>query len=143
MKKRTRHSICAAVFAALLASVAAPSAQTGGLSCPAGTERFTEYRLFFGRSQGNAEVVSDAAWQAFLADEITPRFPDGLTVLDAAGQWRDGMGTIIRERTKLVIILAKRDTDGMQRTDEIAAAYRQAFGQESVLRVVTTACVSF
>ena len=142
MRKRIHH-ICAVVVAALLASVTAPPAQTGGLPCPAGTERFTEYRLFFGRSQGNVEVVSDAAWQAFLADEITPRFPDGLTVLDAAGQWRDGRGTIVRERTKRVIILAKRDTDGMQRTDEIAAAYRQASGQESVLRVITAACVSF
>lgn len=143
MKKRTRHNVCAVVLAALLASVTAPSAQTDGLPCPTGTELFTEYRLFFGRSRGNVEVVSDAAWRAFLAKEITPRFPDGLTVLDAAGQWRDGMGTIARERTKLVIILAKRDTDGMQRTDEIAAAYKHAFAQQSVLRVVTATCVSF
>ena len=143
MEKRTRHKVCAVVFAALLASVTAPSAQTDGLSCPAGTELFTEYRLFFGRSRGNVEVVSDAAWRAFLAKEITPRFPDGLTVLDAAGQWRDGMGTIVRERTKLVIILVKRDMDGMRRTDEIAGTYKRSFGQESVLRVVTAACVSF
>ena len=31
----------------------------------------------------------------------------------------------------------------MQRADEIAEAYKQAFGQSSVLRVVTEACVSF
>ena len=31
----------------------------------------------------------------------------------------------------------------MRRTDEIAQAYRQTFGQESVLRTVTTACVFF
>jgi hypothetical protein len=142
MRRRT-HQICAVVFFALLASVTAPSAQTDGLACPAGTEPFAEYRLFFGRSQGGAEVVSDAAWQAFLADEITPRFPDGLTVLDAAGQWRDGSGMIVRERTKLLLILAKPEADGMRRTEEIAAAYKRAFGQEYVLRVITAACVSF
>ncbi len=84
-----------------------------------------------------------AAWLAFLADEITPRFSDGLTVLDAARQWRDGSGTIVRERTKLVLILAKPEADGTRRTEEITEAYKRALGQESVLRVITAACVSF
>ena len=142
MKKRTHH-VGAVLFVVILASVMAPSAQTVRLPCPAGTEPFTEYRLFFGRSQGNVEVVSNTAWQAFLANEVTPRFPNGLTVLDAAGQWRDGSDTIMRERTKLVLILAKPDADGMRRTDEIAAAYKRTFDQESVLRVITAARVSF
>lgn len=38
-------------------------------------------------------MVSDEDWRAFLAAEVTPRFPDGLTVIDAAGQWRDGAAT--------------------------------------------------
>ena len=142
MRKHTHH-ICAVVFYTILASVVALSAQADRLPCPAGTEPFTEYRLFFGRSQGNIEVVSDAAWQAFLADEITPRFPDGLTVLDAAGQWREGSGMIVRERTKLLLILAKPEADGMRRTEEIAEAYKRTFGQEYVLRAITAACVSF
>lgn len=142
MKKRAHH-VCVVVSVVVLASVTALSARISELSCPAGTEPFTEYRLFFGRNQGGAEVVSDAAWQAFLADEITPRFPDGLTVLDAAGQWQEGSGTIVRERTKLLLILAKPEADGMRRTEEIAAAYKRAFDQESVLRVITPACVSF
>ena len=140
---RRTHHVCAVVLLTILASVTALSAQADRPSCPAGTELFTEHRLFFGRSRGNIEVVSDTVWRAFLADEITPRSPDGLTVLDAAGQWRDGSGTIVRERTKLVLILAKPDVDGMRRTEEIAEAYKRAFGQESVLRVITAACVSF
>ena len=137
------HPICAVVLFTTLASVNALPAQANAMPCPDGTELFTEYRLFFGRSRGNMEVVTDAAWREFLANEVTPRFPDGLTVLDGSGQWRDGVGTMVRERTKVVIILAKPGGDGMQRTDEIAAAYRRAFGQESVLRVITAACVSF
>ena len=89
-------------------------------SCPAGFEEFTEYRLFFGRSRGDVEVVSDKAWRGFLAAEITPRFPEGLTVLDAAGQWRDGSGAIMRERTKLVIVLAKPGAAEVRHTVEIA-----------------------
>ena len=112
-------------------------------SCPAGFEEFTEYRLFFGRSRGDVEVVSDKAWRGFLAAEITPRFPDGLTVLDAAGQWRDGSGAIMRERTKLVIVLAKPGAAEVRHTVEIAEAYKRSFGQEAVLRTITLACVSF
>ncbi len=137
-----RRLVAAAVLAGL-AFAYAPTLGANAASCPSGTELFAEYRLFFGRSQGDVEVVSEEAWRSFLAEEVTPRFPEGLTVFDAAGQWRDGLGTIIRERTKLLLVLAPPGDDAMQRTDEIANAYKRAFGQSSVLRVVTEACVSF
>ena len=133
----------AASALAALTSAAVPALGADAAPCPPGTEPFAEYRLFLGRSQGTVEVVSEAAWRAFLANEVTPRFPDGLTVLDAAGQWREGSGAIVRERTKLLLVLAPPGADAMQRTDEIADAYKRAFGQSSVLRVVTEACVSF
>ena len=142
MSARADRLLVAAALA-LLALAAVPALAAGTASCPPGTEEFAEYRLLFGRSQGSAEVVSEEAWRAFLAEEITPRFPDGLTVLDAAGQWQGGSGEIVRERTKLLLVLAPPGGDAMQRTDEIADAYKQAFGQSSVLRVVTPACVSF
>ena len=142
MATRVRRLVAAAPLA-ILAFAAAPTPGAGAATCPPGTEPFAEYRLFFGRSQGDVEVVSEEAWRAFLADEVTPRFPDGLTVLDAAGQWRDGSGTIVRERTKLLVVLAPPGADALRRTDEIAEAYKHAFGQSSVLRVVTEACVSF
>ena len=133
----------AAAALAILASGSGSALGAGAASCPPGTEEFAEYRLFFGRSQGVIEVVSEEAWRAFLADEVTPRFPDGLTVLDAAGQWREGSGQIVQERTKLLLVLAAPGGDAMKRTDEIAEAYKLAFGQSSVLRVVTQTCASF
>ena len=142
MKPRTCH-ICAVTMLAVLAWAMAPELRAEAPTCPAGTDAFVEYRLFFGRSQGTVEVVTDAAWRAFLAEEITPRFPDGLSVLDAAGQWRDPSGTIVRERSKLVLILADPGDSGLQRTEEIARAYKRTFGQEPVLRAVSVACVSF
>lgn len=142
MAARVRRLVAATTLATL-AFAAAPTQGADAADCPSGTEPFAEYRLFFGRSQGGVEVVSEEAWRVFLADEVTPRFPDGLTVLDAAGQWRDGSGAIVRERTKLLVVLGPPGGDAMQRTDEIAEAYKRAFGQSSVLRVVTEACVSF
>ena len=112
--------------------------------CPEGSETgIDEYRLFFGRKMGDAEGVSDEDWREFLADTVTPRFPDGLSVFDAAGQWRDSQGAVVRERSKMLLILAEQDSDAMTRLDEIAEEYKRRFSQESVLRVVDSACVAF
>ena len=110
--------------------------------CPDGTELFAEYHLFFGRSQGGAEVVNDTAWREFLRSEITPRFPEGLTVMDANGQWRNATGEVERERAKVVVILAPVGDAGLQSTEEIALTYKLVFAQESVLRTVNTTCAA-
>lgn len=142
MSRRTLGSVIVATIV-VLATTAASPAWADTPPCPAGTDRLSEIRLFFGRGQGGVEVVTEKAWRTFLAEEITPRFPDGLTVLDAAGQWRGASGSIERERTKLVVILADAEGSGMRLADEIMEAYKRAFDQESVLRTITPSCASF
>ena len=112
-------------------------------TCPEGTDQFVEYQLFMGRGGPGGEVVDDAAWDAFLEDTVTPRFPDGLTVLDGAGQWRGSEGVIEKERSKLLIILAPPGDGGMRLINEISEEYERRFNQESVLRTVNGSCVSF
>ena len=133
----------AAAAFAILASLSVPPARAEAPPCPAGAERYAEYRLFFGRNREGVEVVSDAGWRAFLAEEITPRFPDGLTVIDAAGQWRAPSGTLERERTKILLVLARPGAESMRHTGEVAEAYKRTFGKEAVLRTVGSACASF
>ena len=111
--------------------------------CPEGSDRFAEYQLFLGRSTSDGSEVSDEQWAAFLADTVTPRFPDGLTVLDAAGQWRDSAGAIQRERSKLLWILAPPSDEARRLLDEISEEYERRFDQESVLRILGSACASF
>ena len=43
----------------------------------------------------------------------------------------------MRERTKLVIVLAKPGAAEVRHTVEIAEAYKRSFGQEAVLRTIT------
>ena len=137
----------AAIRAVLLLAVlsllpaAALRAETG--ACPPGFERTAEYRMFFGRSKPGGGAVSDAEWRGFLAAEVTPRFPDGLTAVDARGQWRDGKGVIRREDAKLLIVLAEAGPDAVRRTREIAEAYKRAFDQQAVLRAIETVCAAF
>lgn len=111
--------------------------------CPDGMDRFVEYQLFMGRNGPDGEIVDDEDWETFLADWVTPRFPDGLTVLDGKGQWRGSDGQVKRERSKLLVILAQPGESNDRLIDEISEEYRSQFNQESVLKVVEDTCVSF
>ena len=88
------YRVVAAAVLAIPVLMMTLASQAGASSCPAGLEEFAEYRFFFGRNHRNLEVVSNTAWRVFLGAEITPRFPDGLTVLDAAGHGATGQGRL-------------------------------------------------
>ena len=71
-------------------------------------EKFIRTELYFGRNIPSGGTVSDADWQKFVDEVVTPRFPDGLTVLDADGQWRGKDGSIAREESKVIVLLYPR-----------------------------------
>ncbi len=110
--------------------------------CLPPAQPMTTAELLFGRNIGNRVGVSEADFLQFTAREITPRFPDGLTVIDARGQWRDA-GTIIREPSKLVLITFSDDAQKRANLDAIIDAYKLKFSQKSVLSTIRTSCVSF
>ena len=135
--------IAVLVFLALAGMLVAACTVSTAPACPEGADRWVKYQLFMGRSNQTGEVVDDAAWATFLGDTVTPRFPDGLTVLDARGQWRDPEGEIKKERTKVLVILAPPGEDGLRLIGEISAEYKRRFSQQSVLQVVYDTCVTF
>ena len=135
---RTAILVCLAIVAAVACSETREPPP-----CPDGADEFVKYQLFMGRGGQSGEVVDDATWEAFLGDTVTPRFPDGLTVLDARGQWRGSDGLVQKERSKVLVILAPPSEEGMRLIDEISEEYERRFSQESVLRVVYDTCVSF
>jgi hypothetical protein len=99
--------------------------------------------MFFGRSVGS-HVVSEREFAAFLATEITPRFPDGLTVIDGRGQWRnDQRSAIIREPSKLVKIIFADEVQRRADLDAVAESYKKRFHQQSVLIALQPSCVLF
>ena len=137
------HRLIAPALLALAALALLACGDDSGEPCPEGSDRYAEYQLFFGRSTTDGSEVSDEQWAAFLADTVTPRFPAGLTVLDAAGQWRDDSGTVQRERSKVLWILATPGEETARLIDKISAEYERRFNQDSVLRIHGTACASF
>jgi hypothetical protein len=89
--------------------------------------------LYFGTQKPEGGAVSDAEWQQFLSDEITSRFPSGLTTWEASGQWRDQHNVIERERTHIVQIVHGSGDAG--KIVAIIDLYKKRFAQESVFRI--------
>jgi hypothetical protein len=101
-------------------------------------------QLLFGRNIGDRLGVSEARFQRFVEREISPRFPDGLTILPAQGEWRDfARGRVVHEPSEVVEIVLPGKADDVEALNQIAAAYKSAFHQQSVGIVVRSACVAF
>ena len=125
-----------------LLDVTGSSAQ--GLACRVPAKEMVIADLLFGRNIEGRLGVTEARWARFVAAEITPRFPDGLTIVNAAGQWRDQKTKrIVREPSKLVTIITAADAEAQEKIDAIVAAYKRRFRQQSVGVVIRPGCVSF
>ena len=113
--------------------------------CPAGAGPATIAEAYFGRNVKTRAPVTDAEWARFMADTVTPAFPDGLTVLDGLGQWRNAAGTISREDSKvLLLVLPGQDqAAAAARLAPVTAAWKARFAQESVLTVFRAGCAAF
>jgi hypothetical protein len=106
-------------------------------------EKFIRTELYFGRNIPKGGTVSESDWQKFVDEVVTPRFPDGLTVLDADGQWRGKDGSIAREESKVIVLLYPRKLrkEMNSKIEEIRAEYKRRFQQEAVMRIDVTKSV--
>jgi hypothetical protein len=108
--------------------------------CDRGLSPMVEARLFFGDQIAARGMVSAAQWQQFVDSEVTPRFPDGFTVLTTMGQWRASNGMITRETGHELVIVFSPAAAAAQKLDAIRTAYKQRFMQDSVLLAESPAC---
>ncbi|MDL2080684.1 DUF3574 domain-containing protein [Streptomyces sp. GXMU-J15] len=137
------RSRAALVTAGLLLAVAAPTAYaafddagTGGAALRG--DPYVETLLFFGTERPDGgPAVTDEQFMAFVDEEVTPAFPDGLTVRTSRGQWRNADGSIDKERSYELVLLypVAAARTGDRKIEEIRRAYEKEFGQEAVGRV--------
>jgi Protein of unknown function (DUF3574) len=89
-------------------------------------------------------IITEDDFKSFVDARVTPRFPDGLTLLSGTGQFRDAGGATLVEGAKLLILLyPRRDAEANGKIEAIRADYKEQFQQQSVLRADDTNCVSF
>jgi Protein of unknown function (DUF3574) len=124
---------------------------SGDQAHPDVTINWVRTELYFGValiSEAGASDKDVAAterhWREFLDREVTPRFPDGLSVYDVYGQWRtQGYADIERLHSKEVMLLYPDTPAHRADVEAIRAAWKKSSGDLSVLRVTQPADVSF
>lgn len=125
---------------------AVSSTLSGDPTHPDRTQGWVETKLFFGLGLADHpdQGVSEARWREFLDHEVTPRFPDGLSVLEVYGQWQGKNQTAPeRLRTKCIMIDYPDSAEARGKIDAIRSAWKKLTGDQSVMRVTVPADVSF
>jgi hypothetical protein len=111
------------------------------------SEPWIRSELYFGTTKDDGTAYAPEEFDAFLDTEITPRFPDGLTLLTGLGQWQgEDDEDVLQERSQLLIILYPADSarESSEKLEEIRALYEMQFNQFSVLRADSAeVCTSF
>lgn len=130
-------------FALLLAACTVlAGCAAGPQACASGQSPRVLDTLYFGANKPGGEVDA-AQWRDFVDGFVTPRFPEGLSVLQAAGQWRNAQGVVERETSRLLQIVHEGSTVQEAAISDIQAHYKRLHAQEAVMRVRGSACVSF
>jgi hypothetical protein len=125
-----------------------PLASTGPVKAPAcaatDNQRPTA-ELVFARVAGDAPGpgVSEAAFSKFLTAQVAPRFPDGLTVIDAQDINAKPAGEALYGPAKVVVIVLPGRANDAAQLDAIRVAYTSQFKQKTVLEMSGPDCVSY
>lgn len=121
-----------------------PQSSLAVSSCPEDGQTMSKVELYFGLDIPGGGKVKSEEWQSFIDNEITPRFPDGLTIDNVSGQWRDARtNETIEEQSRMVMILYKPSAEAEKAIEDIRTGYKTEFQQDSVMRLDESNCVSF
>jgi hypothetical protein len=142
MRTVTAAALAVVIFLAGALAGTAVSAQRRPADPQCGTATAqVRTTLYFGLSKQKGSV-SELEWQMFLKDDVTSRFPEGLTSWEAEGQWRGADGSIGHERSK-VLLLVHPDTPAARTSVQtVIERYRKSFEQESVLWETARVCAA-
>lgn len=137
-----------AIFALLACFVAGACRSSESTIAPVGGKPFdgvqaVRTELYFGMRKRDNGVVGLRDWRKFVDSLITPRFPKGLTTIDANGQYQMADGKIKVEMAKVVLLIHDDTPAQSNAIDSIRKEYCAMYDQESVLRVSQYVWVSF
>ena len=108
------------------------------LACPTGQSQMRTAQLFLGAKSS----PDDRDLRRFVDQEVTPRFPDGVTVVSGGGQWKGSENRLIREASKVVLVVLPTAGDSGAKVEAVRTAYRTKFKQDPVVVLPPPACAT-
>jgi hypothetical protein len=128
------------IFVVMLLTAGCASMQT--IQCAQHEQLSVNDLIYFGATKPDG-IVTKEQWAEFLKKSVTPRFPQGLTVWQASGQWRDASGKIMQEGSFILNIVHPDDKSSDEAVRSIIREYKAQFNQDAVLRTRSPVCASF
>ncbi|BAZ17602.1 hypothetical protein NIES4071_94820 [Calothrix sp. NIES-4071] len=141
LNKSFQNSLNAITLASLL--ITTPACTNLKTRAESSQKTLIKEELYFGLSKPGGKTVSEVEWQQFLNRVITPRFKDGLTVIDANGQYLNSSGVLVKEKSKVIVVIYENSSTKNKMVKDTISNYKQTFQQEAVLRVTSNVKVSF
>lgn len=136
-------TVALGIGAGVVTLALSPLAVTPSRACNPPSQIMSRLELLFGMKKPDGDDVTEDEWRAFLDAEVTPRFPDGLTVLTGYGQWRATSDRVGSETSRVLLVWLKPSVANNDKIEAIRMAWKNRYKQESVMRVDDTSCVSF
>jgi hypothetical protein len=140
---RSRHNLLPLLLLTAVACTPATLGTPNPVPCSASESRWIRDVLYLGRSIPGGGTVTDADWDRFVAEVLSPAFPEGFTVVHGVGQWRSADGSVGSEPSLIVTVLHPDTPEAEAKVLGVGARYRERFRQEAVLHERHGACVTF
>ncbi len=106
--------------------------------------RYVKTELYYGAGLREGRGDYETLWNDYLDNDVTPRFREGLTLLEATGQWRVKEGKKPRRnRSKILILIHEASPDRFDMIEEVREIWKKKSGHRSVLKVTIPAEVSY
>ena len=74
-------------------------------STTSGSNLWNRTELYFGSGKPDGSSVTEKQFREFVDREVTPRFPNGLTLLTGYGQFRNSSGKVVKEQAFVLVLL--------------------------------------
>ena len=102
---------------------------------PSGSQ-YVRTELYYGAGIREEKGDYDTVWNEYLDRVVTPRFPEGLTLIEASGQWRVKPDQKPRRSgSKILVLIHEATEEKFRKLDEIRSIWKERSGHRSVLKV--------
>lgn len=134
MSRKSVNTISVLLLAGLMLAVlpVAGCGDSGGGQAETG---WVKTEIYCGRNIPSGGEVTEPEFAAFLDEVVTAEFPLGLTVFDAYGQMEDTSGTIVKQQTKVILLVYEDNEANGAKVQKVIDAYRDRFGNPQVMKI--------
>jgi hypothetical protein len=132
MRARSKN-VLLVTLAAALAIVAACAGCGSSSAAKSSQPTWVKSEIYCGLEKQAGGTVTQAEFADFLNQVVTPAFPAGLTVFDAYGQMQKTDKAIVKQTTKVLLLVHQKTKANADAIQKVISSYRSRYGNPQVM----------